>query len=179
MRLPASYSFFQARGRDGSHYARPVTSLAATAVHATFGRRIRKCQQIQDRAILDDAATRAAGLGVLSGLAGRGCAGYVSWIHTFSGEASRDGRGACSVCSRRVWRGHPRVAYWRGQGLGAALVRPGARRQYEAYWPRPVDGDPVVGWKGPQPGASCGVRQGAPAARLAPFPPCSAGALPT
>ena len=46
----------------------------------------------------------------------------------------------CSACSRRVWRGHfPRVACRRGQGLGAAFVRPDARRRHEACLPRPVD----------------------------------------
>ena len=35
------------------------------------------------------------------------------------------------------------------------------------------------GEKDRTPGASCGVRQGLPAARLAPFPPWPAGALPT
>ena len=140
MRLPAGYSFFQARGRDGSHCARPITSLAADAVHAIFGSRVRRYQQIQDRGDPGWRSHPGSRPGVLSGLAGRGRARYVSSIHTFSGEASRDGRG--TVARSRVVSGEaiPRVACRRGQGLGAGFVRPGARQRHEACLSRPVTG---------------------------------------
>ena len=103
-----------------------------------FGRRIRRCQGMQDRPPLDGTATRAAGPACSLALPEVGVRGMFRPYTHFLGRRVVTAEG-CSACSRRVWRGHfPRVACRRGQGLGAAFVRPDARRRHEACLPRPV-----------------------------------------
>ena len=141
LQLPAHLAWFFAQIQD-----MPAVGPSSThAITCTNPPSPPLLGTLQDRATLESAATRATGPGVLSGLAGRGRAGYASSIYTFSGKAGRDGQKAAARARAVSGEAIPRVACRRGQGLGAALCARARGERHEACLPRPVDGDPVVG----------------------------------